>query len=100
MEFFALIKMHFAMCGIEISQKSSKSHHLNSKNLTLFCLICLNVTLYTVPLKDANSFDECTDILYRSISLGLCGIFYLIIVIKTSKSLQFLSNLADTYKAS
>lgn len=100
MHCFELLLKHFALCGIEISQKISKSNPVNVKNLTVLFLLCVHVSSMSIMLKDVNTFDEITDILFLSVSYGALGIFYLIVIWKTSKLLKFIDNLADTVNAS
>lgn len=97
MEIFALLKMHFAMCGIRMSQKSLS---LAGKSSAIFILVCVSSTLTTAALTEVNTFNEWTDILFRSVSIGICGIVYSIIVWKTSKLYEFIHTLADTVNAS
>lgn len=100
MQYFELLRKHFAMCGIEISQRSSKTHPFSVKNSTIFILVCINVSTIAIMLKEAHTFDEYTDILFRSVSGGTCGIFYEIIVWKTPKLLEFINSLEDTVNTS
>lgn len=96
MESFELIRTHLATSGIEISQKSLKTHSFNARNSTIFIFVCLNSSLTAATLGKASTFDECVDILFQSVSLGTCGIIYVIIVWKASKLFQFIDNLANT----
>lgn len=100
MQSFELLQKHFALCGIEITQKSTKTHPFNAKNLTIFILLYVNVGLIGILLNEVNTFDEITDILLRSVSDGTCGIIYLIIIWKTSKLFEFISSLVDTVNSS
>lgn len=100
MDIFHLLRKHFTMGGIEISQKLSKNHPFNVKNMTFFILFCISICLTVLSLTEADTFDECTDILFRSVSAGVCGIIYEIIVWKTSKLYGFVNNLADAVNES
>lgn len=97
---FELLRWHFAMCGVEISQRSPKNHPFNARNLTVIVLLCMNVSSIVVLLNEANTFDEITDILFRSVSYATCGIIYSIIVWKTSNLLDFIDSLTDAVNAS
>lgn len=97
MEFFELIRKHLAMCGIE---KSTKNHPFNVKNSTVFILIGVLITLTAVPLKEANTFNESTNILYQIVSNGSCAIVYEIIVWKTVELIEFINGLANIVEAS
>lgn len=97
---FELLRLHFAMCGIKVLRGSSKKHPFNVKNLTIFLLICANVTLIGVLLNEATSFDDIVDISFRGGSDATCGIVYVIIVWKTSALFEFVDNLADTVNTS
>lgn len=79
-------------------QKSSNP--INVKNAIIFILVCVNASCTALTLNTANNFDECTDILFRSVSLGVCGILYEIIVWNTAKLLEFIDSLAETIKES
>lgn len=100
MAVFALLRKHLAMSGIKISQQSPKTRPLNVKNSTICILICVTVTLMTISLNEANTFDESTDILFQSVSIGTCGIFYVIIVWKTSELFEIINGLADIVNTS
>lgn len=100
MESFALLREHLAMCGIAISQTSPKIQPINGKNSTMCIVLCVNVTLTTIVINKANTIDEYTNILLKSSSVGTCGIFYAIIIWKTSKLGEFINSLADTVKES
>lgn len=100
MESFALLRKHLAMGGIAISQKSSKNHPLNVRNSTVFILLCTTSTSVALSLNDAKAFEECIDILFRSVSIGTGAIFYGIVVWKTSELFEFINSLADTVRAS
>lgn len=100
MESFELIRKHLAMCGIEISQKSPKNHAFNAKNVTVFILVSVSVSLIALTLNEADTFDECTDILYRSVSIGTSTILYVIIVWKTAKLFEFINALANIVNTS
>lgn len=95
MEFFTLIRQHFAMCGIVVSRKTSYSHPFNLKNSKVFILASLFAILAAASLNEANGFDMHTNILFRSFSIGTCGILYEIIVWKTSQLFEFIDSSAD-----
>lgn len=97
---FGLLREHFAMCGIAISTKSPKIHPINGTNLTIVILLCVNVGSIAILLNGANNFDEITDIVFRSVSTGTCGILYVAIVWKTSALDEFIDRLADAVDAS
>lgn len=94
MELFILLRKHFAMSGI------SDREPLNAKNLTLFVLLCVTVTLMAASIEEAETYDECADILFQSISIGVCCIVYVIIIWKTSILFEFIERLDDTIKES
>lgn len=100
MDSFGLLRKHFAMCGIDIAQNSSKNHPFNGKNLTILIVLCVNISSIAITSKDANTFDKFTDILFRCVSYGTCGIFYVIIIWKTSKLLEFSCSLEAMVNAS
>lgn len=100
MESFELLRKYFARCGIANSQKSTKNHSFNIKNLTVLMLLCIDVSLIAIMLNEANTFDEITDIFFRCISGGTCGIIYVIIICNTSKLFKFIDSLEDTIHAS
>lgn len=100
MESFELLQTHLAICGIKISQKSSKNHPINVKNSTIFILVCAMVALHVISLKEADNFDECTDILFRCVSIGACNFLYVIVVLKTTKLFEFINRVADTVNES
>lgn len=100
MKIFELLRKHFALCGIAISQTSSKTHPFNVKNFTIFTLLCVTVSLTALSLKDASTFDECRNVLFQSVSFGACAILYAIIVLKTGKLFAFISSLSDTIEGS
>lgn len=97
MEFFALLQMHLATCGIKTSQKP---HPFNVKNFTIIIAMCVSVIVTALSLNEANTFDECTDTMFRVSSIGTCGILYVIIVWKTSKLSEFIDSLSDTIELS
>lgn len=96
MESFALLRMHLQMCGIEVSNNTSKIHPFNVKNLKVFILVCATVSLIAISINEANTFDDYMDVLFRSVSMGACGIIYEIIVWKTTKLFEFINILAET----
>lgn len=97
MEFFELLRTHLAMCGVAITQKSAKNYpFINLKNSTVFILVCVAVGLIALSLNEANTYKDYTDILFQSVSIGVCGIVYAIVVWKTSKLFEFICSLADT----
>lgn len=100
MESFALLQEHLAMCGIEITEKSSENQPFNAKNLTVCFVLCVDVGLNVMLLNEANTFDEYTNILLIAGSVSTCGIFYVIIIWKTVKLFEFINALADTVKSS
>lgn len=100
MEFFALLRNHLVMCGIEISRKSPKNHPFNVRNTTMLILLYLYVSLTIILLNEDNTFDECTDLLLRSVSISFYGVMYIIVVWNTSKLIKFVNRLADTVEAS
>lgn len=94
METFELLQKHLAMCGIR------QKHPFNVKNSTVVLLLCLYIVLISVLLNETNTFQECTDIFFRVISIGSFGIIYEIIAWKTLKLFEFIHNLAHTVQAS
>lgn len=100
METFTLLRRHLAMCGISMSQQSSRNHPFNVKNMTICLTISVAVTFIVVLLNEPNTFDECTDILLRSAMIATAGVIYVIIVWKTSKLCEFLINLEAIVNAS
>lgn len=56
MECFAFFRMHLAMCGITISQKSPNKRPFNVKNSTVSILVCVAVILIALSLNKANKF--------------------------------------------
>lgn len=100
MDVFAVFRKHLATGGIEISQKLLNNHPINVKNAIIFILVCVNASFTALTLTSESSFDECTDILFRSVSLGVVGILYEIIVWNTAKLFEFIDSLADTVKES
>lgn len=99
MDCLELLRKHLSMCGIKVSHKSPKNHPVNKRNLTVFILACFCDTMAVISLKDANTFDEFTDILFRSISMGTFDILYVIIICKTSKLFEFFDSLVDIVEA-
>lgn len=97
---FELLREHFAMCGIAISPNSPKTHPFNGKNSAIVILLCVNVSSIAILLNEANTFEEITDIVFRSVSTSTCGILYVAIVWKTSALDEFIDRLADTVDAS
>lgn len=97
---FTLIRSHFAMCGVAISQKAPNKHPINVKNSTVFILLCVFITLIAISLNEAKTFDESIDISFRCVSNSACDIVYAIIVWKTSKLFEFINSLADIVKES
>lgn len=95
MEIFALLRKHLAICGIELTQKPSPSHPFNVKNLIVVILLYVFVILSIASLNEANTYEDYTDILYLSVSIGVCGIVYVIIVWKSPELLRFLDSLAE-----
>lgn len=100
MDCFESLQKHLAMCAIEVSQKPSKNHPFNVKNLTVFSSVCLAVGLILGYWNEANSFNERTDLMFRSLSIGASAVVYAIIVCNTSKLSTFINSLADTVEAS
>lgn len=100
MEISALLQKHFAICGIEISQKAPKSHSINVKNSRILVIICASCIFVLILLNEVSTFDECIDTLFRSISVGAIGILYAIVVWKSSNLFKFIKSLADIVEAS
>lgn len=100
MESFASLRKHLVMCGIKIAQKSPKNHPINARNSIVFILLCVSTTLIAISLNEAKTFDESTDILFRSVSTGTCTILYVIIAWKTSKLYEFINGVEDIVKTS
>lgn len=100
MEFFALIQTHLALCGIAITQNESKKQTFNLKNSTVFILSSLYTILTAASLNESNSFDESTNVIFRSFSLVACTAVYEMIVWKTSKLSKFINGLAATVDTS
>lgn len=100
MDCFELLQKHLAMCAIEVSQKPTKNHPFNVRNLTVFSSVCVTVGLILGSWNEDNTFDEHTDLLFRSLSIGAGAIVYAIIVCNTSKLSAFINSLADTVRAS
>lgn len=100
MEYFTIFRRHLAMCGIEVSKKSSKIHPFNVRNVSVFTLLCVSSTLIVLSLDETVSFDERTYFLFHSFSQGICGIIYEIIVWRSSKLFEFIDILADMVKES
>ena len=88
------------MCGIGIAKKSSKNHPINVKNASVSILNCVSATSITILINEANTFDEYTDILFRSVSMATCGILYEIFVWKTTNLVEFINSFEDIIKAS
>lgn len=100
MDSLALLQKHLARCGIAIAQKSPTMQPINEKNSTICIVLCVDVLLNAMLLNEADTFDDYTNILFRSVSIGTCGIFYAIIIWKTAKLCEFIDSLADTIKES
>lgn len=93
MESFTLFRSHLTMNGI-IERKSPKSScAFNSKNVIVIILASLGGISTNKLLVDAKTFDEYTDILYRSIFLYIITIFYAYIVWKTPELFEFIRSL-------
>lgn len=88
------------MCAIKVSQKPSKNHPFNVENVTVFSSVCLAVGLILGYWNEANSFNERTDLMFRSLSIGASAVVYAIIVCNTSKLSTFINSLAATVEAS
>lgn len=100
MEIFKLLQRHLDMCGIAISQKTSKNHPINVKNSRILIIIYTSFVCVIVLLNEAETFDECIDVLIRSTSVGTIGVLYSIIVWKTSILFEFIKSLADVVEES
>lgn len=100
MDCFELLQKHLAMCAIDVSQKPAKNHPFNVKNLIVLISVCVTVALILGSWNEDNSFDEHTDLIFRSLSIGASAIIYAIIVCNTSELSAFINCLADTVKAS
>lgn len=48
-----------------------------------------------LKLNEANTIDECIDILFQSVSSGVLAIMYEIIVWRTAKLFEFINGLED-----
>lgn len=95
MESFNLFQKHLAICGIAISKEPPNRHPFNAKNLTIFFMGCAVINLSAASLLEAKAFDERTDILFQSVSFGVCILDYAIMVWKTSKLSEFINSLAN-----
>lgn len=100
MEFFTLIRKHFVMCGIEISQKSTKRFPINVQNASVFILVCVTITLAILSLNGTSSFDERTDIWNRACGMGTCAFVYMIIIWESPALFKFIDDLDETINAS
>lgn len=100
MKNFAALRKHLVTCGIEMPQKSTSMHPLNVRNSIICFNLCVFVTLIALSLNDANTFDEYTDILFKSVSISGCSICYAIIVWRTPNLFKFMNNLQDIIQAS
>lgn len=93
MNIFVLLRTQLEMCGIKIARKSWP---FNMKNATVSFLLYLYVILNALTLNETSTFDEWIEILFRSVSIGICGIVHVIIVWKTSELFQFIDNLTNS----
>lgn len=97
METFELLRKHFAMSGITLS---NGKYPFNAKNSIIFVSLCITVSLSAISMKDAKTDDERTDILFQSVSIGICCIVYVIIIWKTTILFDFIDGLDDTINES
>lgn len=97
MEIFALLRKHLTMCCIA---SPPKKHSFNARNSAIITWVYLYVILSTAAIKEIDTFQERTDILFRISSFCTCGFNYLIIVWKTSELLEFINGLDDIIRAS
>lgn len=88
------------MCGIAVSEKSSKTYEFNVRNVVVFLLVWVMVGFVLALLSETRAFNDVTDILFRSVSIGAANILYIIIVWKTSKLREFIDRSAHTVNAS
>lgn len=100
MDSIELLRNQIEMGGIKSSPEPSRIHPFNVKNLTFFMLMCVSVGSGIVAFNQANSFDECTDILFKTVSTGVWSVLYEMVVWKTSKLLEFVNNLANNVNES
>lgn len=95
MDVFALLQKHFVMCGINMSEKSTKMYPFNMKNTIAFIMVWFYISLTIALLNEANDFGECADILFRSVSVSACNFDYVIIVCSSSKLNAFIDSFTD-----
>lgn len=95
---FKLVRKHLAMGGIEMPQKLPPTYPMNVKNSTICFILFVFVAMIAASLKDANTFDECTDILFKSVSIGACSTTYAIVVWKSSILFEFVNHVSEIVK--
>lgn len=102
-ESFTLFRKHLGMCGIILqppSSRNSYTFHFNSKNLTVIILTIFGGIATNKLIDDAKSFDEYTDILYRTIFMYIITVIYTYIIWKTPELFVFVNSLEDNINRS
>lgn len=77
-----------------------KPHPFNGKNSTVWVLLCIYVSFIAFLLTEVNTFVECTDILFRSVTISSFGMIYEIIVSRTNKLFEFINRVDETVQTS
>ena len=99
MESLTLLRKHLVMSGICLPQYPQK-HSFNAKNLLIFILIGINITLQTKQLYITNTFEEQADIIYVIISSCFCAAVFLSMISQTSALFKLIDNLEEVIKKS
>lgn len=87
------------LCGADVLQKSTQNHPFNVQNVTISLLNCVNVSLIALSFSETTNYEKRIDVLFQSVSAGVCSIIYEIIVWKTSDTIKSSKLKKDKTKA-
>lgn len=98
MESFRLFRANLEMCGIELQQAKQNSYifNFNLKNSAVIIFTIFGGIATNKLMDGAKSFDEYTDILYRTMFLYIIAISYTYITCKTPELSEFVDGLESS----
>lgn len=100
MEIFTIFREHLAMCGIIVETLPRNSHPFHLFNGAVIGLANIYGISIGKLVDEAQTFEEYTDILNRTIIVDLFMISYIDIVWKTPILIRFIGNIEESIQKS
>lgn len=96
MESLTLLRKYFALFGINLQRSPQNLHRFNLRNLTVILFASLGGISINKLTSEATTFEEYTDLVYRTIYVYIFVVLYTYTVWKTEDLSRIVYTLEDS----